>query len=392
MKQVLSVNIYDLTKSANRYLKTTIAQPVEIGTFSYDADNNVFPPVINKYKQPELPCDLTVGYNIDNVPVNGPSPLAPILSTLSDKKYDVTKVDFITYRNNLNKIFGTCINRNPWTIDIERLDNTVHLGINFKQEKFDDDHHAKSVYGGFKFEQYCMSDDTDLKYCSIVQTELKGHKIVLAAEIDCCIASTQQQPQSQTQQQHHSVKRKLESDEDTTTEAAAAAAAEKTEYVELKTANEIKDDKAKHTFERFKLFTCWLQSYLAGVGRIVFGFKDSNMVVNKLTEIRTLDIPSMVGGKWSQNECLLKGHEILSFIKRSTHSDKQYQLQFNHPNLILFEVEESSSTPSTTEKDGTGSSSSSTTTSILPNDYKEYFQSLKNKHTGDSDVKRVKVE
>ncbi len=78
-------------------------------------------------------------------------------------------------------------------------------------------------------------------------------------------------------------------------------------WVELKTAEEIKDDRDTLKFER-KLLKFWIQSFLLGVPKIIVGFRSRDGILKSVQEIETKSIPGNVKrqGKrsWDGNVCI----------------------------------------------------------------------------------------
>ena len=78
-------------------------------------------------------------------------------------------------------------------------------------------------------------------------------------------------------------------------------------WVELKTSEEILDDKKAVKFER-KLLRMWAQSFLLGVPKIIVGFRNKEGVLLRLEEMETQSIPGSVKRKgrqtWDGNTCI----------------------------------------------------------------------------------------
>ena len=78
-------------------------------------------------------------------------------------------------------------------------------------------------------------------------------------------------------------------------------------WVELKTSAEIENDKDVLKFER-KLLKFWIQSFLLGVPKIIVGFRNKNGILQRLEELETNNIPTMVKkqgrGTWDGNLCI----------------------------------------------------------------------------------------
>ena len=78
-------------------------------------------------------------------------------------------------------------------------------------------------------------------------------------------------------------------------------------YIELKTSVHPRSHHQHWTFKRYKLIKWWAQSYLAGVPKIICGFRDSNGCVQELQSYNTLAIPRLVrddDNLWDSSICL----------------------------------------------------------------------------------------
>lgn len=78
-------------------------------------------------------------------------------------------------------------------------------------------------------------------------------------------------------------------------------------WVELKTSAEIENDKDNMKYER-KLMKFWIQSFLLGVPKIIVGFRSKKGILQRLEELETKNIPTMVRkqgrGTWDGNLCI----------------------------------------------------------------------------------------
>lgn len=78
-------------------------------------------------------------------------------------------------------------------------------------------------------------------------------------------------------------------------------------WVELKTAAEIYEDRDMLKFER-KLMKYWIQSFLLGVPKIIVGFRTANGLLVRLEELETQSIPERVKiqgrRSWDGNVCI----------------------------------------------------------------------------------------
>lgn len=78
-------------------------------------------------------------------------------------------------------------------------------------------------------------------------------------------------------------------------------------WVELKTSEEILNDKSIVKFER-KLLRIWAQSFLLGVPKIIVGFRSKEGILSSIEEMETQSIPGSVKRKgrrtWDGNVCI----------------------------------------------------------------------------------------
>jgi len=121
------------------------------------------------------------------------------------------------------------------------------------------------------------------EFCAILRLKLADTVIFMAAECDC-------------EEVTHGERR----------------------YVELKTSKLIREQRDRTSFEKHKLLKFWLQSFLAGVPKIVVGFRDDRGVVHEVQTIETLSIPRMVRaqGHWDPSVCLNFGQQALEWLQR----------------------------------------------------------------------------
>lgn len=91
-------------------------------------------------------------------------------------------------------------------------------------------------------------------------------------------------------------------------------------WVELKTSATIENDRDMVKYER-KLLKFWIQSFLLGVPKIIVGFRSKNGILQKIEELETNSIPSLVKknkASWDGNVCINFTANFLdckSFIK-----------------------------------------------------------------------------
>eukprot|EP01125_Pyxidicula_operculata_P016238 TRINITY_DN5560_c1_g3_i3.p1 TRINITY_DN5560_c1_g3~~TRINITY_DN5560_c1_g3_i3.p1 ORF type:complete len:268 (+),score=35.13 TRINITY_DN5560_c1_g3_i3:654-1457(+) len=237
----------------------------------------------------------------------------PIYKCLIENKINLSDVDFITFRNNLNKIMATpWKNKDEWEVEVYKYEKTIFLGIvHLPQAEPESDIQKKATYWGYKFEDMCTREPKDVDvdvdrtpdpsdhFCSIILNQIGNNRIIMGAEMDCY------EPDSQN--------------------------SSKRNYIELKTSRVLNNWKTKNTFERYKLLSFWIQSYLAGVHKVRVGFRDDDGVVQEIRSLYTSDIPKSVGNKWEPSKCIIFLDEVLNFLKKNTKCNVRYKLQYKKP-------------------------------------------------------------
>lgn len=237
-----------------------------------------------------------------------------IFKALEAKKFDieVQKIDFVTYRNNLNKIMGSAYLKEPWEILVHRQKNGLIVLdiVKLKDESTTpQEPHNKFIYYGYKFEQYCTFPDQisseiggdlcDLpvdarsEYCAILKTRFDSNRVIIAAEMDCADSSNH--------------------------------------YVELKTSRVLETKNQDRNFHRFKLLKYWIQSYLVNTPKIIVGFRDDSGIIQSISSFSTSEIPKLCRPYWNSKHCISLLSNVLQFLKDQTLPNHSYLLQFSPP-------------------------------------------------------------
>ena len=196
-----------------------------------------------------------------------------------------TNVDIITWRGILTKILYTPVDwKSEWTMyGVYRNNSTIYLGEK-KELEAPTKYQECASYGGFKFESICMvpleeksssnSAFNDslcvplkdrmmipvnaIAYFGIVyRSRLGRFNILASAEVDGVDTNG-------------------------------------SDYVELKTQRILSSEKDHHYFFRDKLLKFWLQSYLAGIPRLLLGWRDDTFQLKHLEYINVADIPEII--------------------------------------------------------------------------------------------------
>lgn len=140
------------------------------------------------------------------------------------------------------------------------------------------------------------------QYCCVVETGAGDIRVVLGGEVD-------------------GVWDQLPMDKD-----------DRTNWVELKTSAEIRNDRDSQRFEN-KLLKFWAQSFLLGVPRIVVGFRTNDLEgrLVKVQEFETTKIPKMISygkGKasWDNNVCIQFAADFLRWVKEHVTGDGVWRI------------------------------------------------------------------
>lgn len=99
-------------------------------------------------------------------------------------------------------------------------------------------------------------------------------------------------------------------------------------YVELKT-NRIFDHPGQEVnFEKHKLLRVWAQSYLLGIPKVIFGFRDDDGILKELKEYSTQSIWERVKpkGYWNRHTCLVFAEKMLEEIWRTVMDNDREQV------------------------------------------------------------------
>ncbi|KAI8076909.1 uncharacterized protein BX664DRAFT_367400 [Halteromyces radiatus] len=231
----------------------TYKQPVEINSYSIDADRRVwFDDRELKYYYPATGTDLTLGYDKfiqrdETVPEHLDTLLDAITDArLKSKDSHVTKANIVTWRGIMTKLLCTPYCRNePWELRVTRYNDTIFIEEQATEDKKKKEAEASvrqqlMCYWGYKFETLStvsippkqmtndhqeLQDrinegaDTNIQYCVVVKTSLGKNSLIMGAEVDCTI----DEKQAKDPLRH---------------------------YIELKTSRLIENYKQQNTFER----------------------------------------------------------------------------------------------------------------------------------------------
>ena len=278
--------------------KTPYARPLEVGGFSrIDGEQHFDKRALRRYIAPRLPASLATGYS-DFVPKRDDKHAAErcLLAAVERYAEQTAKAHFVTYRNNLNKLLATLhCPKDDWCIGVKRLagDHRWLLSVRDTprrraQEDDQSDGQKLQSYFGYRFEALCTGHDpakaidANDEYVGLFNCKPGDHRLAVAAEIDCV--------------------------DDAGT------------YVELKTNKLLASKRLVGTFERFKMFKFWVQSYLVGTSKVIVGFRDEDEL-RKVQAFDTLELPGLAAAgaqgrpSWRPQACLGFADAVLGWIR-----------------------------------------------------------------------------
>ncbi|MCJ1375485.1 decapping endonuclease targeting mRNA [Loxospora ochrophaea] len=321
-----------------------IRRPKEIAYFSYDDDHqyHLDERSLRYYYPPRIDADLSRGFDtfkqLDDSADDHIDSLLKTLMALEGETRTKCEADIITWRGMMTKLMAVPFDHMTAFIEENHDYKLEQRHYQNSQPQFPGGpSHYLMSYWGYKFETLSLLpspwDDTsrefiesreDLvvnnhaQYCSIVKTGIGKAKMILGGEVDAvwdCKPSNPDQP---------------------------------IKWVELKTSAEIHNDKDMLKYER-KLLKFWIQSFLLGVPKIVVGFRDRHGFLQRLEELQTQDIPSLVKrngrGTWDGNLCINFAASFLDWLKRTITTDGVYRIRRKRAayTIDVFKLEETGS-------------------------------------------------
>ncbi|CCC70094.1 hypothetical protein NCAS_0E00240 [Naumovozyma castellii] len=256
------------------------------------------------------------------------------------------KADIITFRGIIRKLISSAFetaNFNPINLRIVSFDGQLFIkdmaDLNDKKvlNAKENDHIDLGSYSGYKFEtlatlsqpvpyvsratldkrskKICNNGD---EYVTVVKTGVGSAKLVLGAEIDCVFDFKED---GKDNLKH---------------------------YAELKCTTQVITAADAHKFER-KIFRTWLQCFLVGIPRIIYGFRDENYVLKTIEEYSTDEIPILLKNNNTKmnSMCLdaikwygLFTEWLLKIIPRDQPKEiRPYKLVLENNHLKLSEIE-----------------------------------------------------
>ena len=298
-------------------------QPVEVGHFSQDADRTVHidrresrlytpPPSSTKVE-----FDLNDGYREfqwrDELTVHQEG-ILPILEWIMANREVFPRfkkpgavdgplhTDFIMFRGMMTRILTAPYDTSrkyPWRLRVCKYLNTIYVCNDvgfFKDAKPDQDDRAKRMcYWDYRFESYLSSHiDPEVKkrstpnnsagFATVIRGRLATHSLLLVGEVDC-----ETHEQSKTPPAN---------------------------YVQLKINRIVQNRHQAHAFQNHKVRNTWAQCFIAGIPRVVFGFRDDHGIVQEVKTYKTADLPKLGNTNWHPTVCMNFANDFLSWLSK----------------------------------------------------------------------------
>lgn len=266
------------------------------------------------FKEPAPGCDLSAGFDTfvkKDEEKEKQEHITPILSWLHHQRAGGSRASemdviahpqFVAWRGSFARLLCAPYNRSEsWRLLVCRFKGTIYIADKDTPETLarrrnQTQREELMGYWGYKFEDYSTRPRTGLQepnegpvsnipcYCTVVRARLGSHLLLMSGETDCCMEGQAKPPDN---------------------------------YVELKTNKVLMTERDRTSFERYKLLKFWSQSFLAGVPRVVVGFRDDEGIVRTVQHFKTLELPRFVEGKrnmWDSAVCMNFCDQFLTWV------------------------------------------------------------------------------
>ena len=121
---------------------------------------------------------------------------------------------------------------------------------------------------------------------------------------------------------------------DFTGESKEKSSLEMKDFVEFKTCKWLCSERDRWYFERKKLPKFWAQCFLAGISKLVVGFRDKNGMLKTCESFEVSKIPSIVRNKssfWDPNIGLSVLDELVNKLQAELDEDACCSVSFSYP-------------------------------------------------------------
>ncbi|KAL1959981.1 hypothetical protein VTO42DRAFT_649 [Malbranchea cinnamomea] len=350
----MGVHFFDI-QPLNRFATSSAAirRPKEIACFSYDDEHKfrLDESSLRYYYPPSLPADLNRGFEtfekLDDTADEHLDALLDTIIAFEKEEGRKCEADIVTWRGMITKIMTAPFDN----MDGFEMNATYYQGTIFIEENNEYKNTRRAIqraqktppgfpsqdmmiYWGYKFETISLlskpwdeasreeiESRQDLvvnnksQYCSVVRTGIGSSKLVMGGEVDAVW------------------------------DAKPDRKGDPINWVELKTAAEVYNEKGLMKYER-KLLKFWAQSFLLGVPKIIVGFRNEHGILQRLEELATQDIPGMVRhrglGTWDGNICINFTAKFLEWLRSIIRDEGTWRIrkQEKTPTIEIFKVDE----------------------------------------------------
>ncbi|GJQ12108.1 hypothetical protein GpartN1_g3899.t1 [Galdieria partita] len=277
-----------------------VSSPIEVACFSRLSASQYIPcsrQVLRSFRPPPVPSCLKEGCE-SFIPKdqNSSISLTPVRESLEKASVKLDdSIQFLTFRNNLNKIALTPYHTDKgWKIASHLENHWIVLNICPSEESEPvTDKDKYFAYCGYKFEQLCTESDdfvdANQEFCSILKTTIGQHTLLVSAQVDCWDAY---HLWSQDDQPEYPIGH----------------------YVELKTMKKRKKSEAiPCPYQKYLRY--WVQCFLAGIPHLFIGYRDDRREMLVETEyIPVGRLPEMCRDSWDPQICLGFMDSFLYFV------------------------------------------------------------------------------
>ncbi|CEP62987.1 decapping nuclease LALA0_S06e08438g [Lachancea lanzarotensis] len=351
----LSSNLFVQKRSATSSLR----QPKEIGHYSKTIENEFkiydnsqlsyfYFPDSDLNKNLDLSAGIkkfkecTEDPNFDQCTLN---PLLGTIKAYEQRKEKKVSADIVTFRGVMRKLISCAFDSpqyNRVELRVVSFNGQLFIKEVSEHRTTQVDHNSiehRSYYSGYKFEnlttlskplsqvprgslekrpkKICNNGE---QFVTVVRSGVGSCKLVMGAEVDCVFDFSE----SGSDNLKH--------------------------YAELKCTKGVSSVAEARRFER-KIFKTWLQCFLVGIPRIIYGFRDDNFILKSVEEYSTHEIPVLLKTNNQQlvNACVdavrwygALTEWLLESIPRQEATDhmKAYRLRFENNHLKLSEIEQ----------------------------------------------------
>lgn len=278
-----------------------IVNPIEIACYSRTSDDEIIVGSdhnLRYYYFPDSSLDerisLSAGrgnFRDSRSKIKDVCSMNGLLESVQDiemKKNSRLKVNIITFRGIFRKLISTVFENSRYQDQLDLrvvlFDDQIFIKEIAKKDTYEQGMIDLNTFSGYKFEtltttskpvNLCSRQEIESRqletvgngdeFVTVVGTGIGSHRMILGAEVDAIFDF--EDPESRRRNISH--------------------------YCELKCSKGINTEREAHNFAN-KLFRTWLQCFLIGIPRIIYGFRDENFKLVSIEEYSLKNIVPML--------------------------------------------------------------------------------------------------